>query len=169
MPASLKRACVAEMPRAYIRISLCAITSYTDSLPLPGPPPATVYHHQQLDQREALSSRRGRVGWKRRHGTSPFASLRAVLFATISGGRAARRVNSTRVSRRGPAAPPFPVRPAGGGSCPQGRGLSRRTSEPEREAPLSQPTARLPGLLTPITLPPRSVNMPLARASWPRI
>src|SRR5262245_9867471 len=43
MPASLKRACVAEMPRAYIRISLCAITSYTDSLPLPGPPPATVY------------------------------------------------------------------------------------------------------------------------------
>src|SRR5262249_55494068 len=45
MPASLKRACVAKMPLAYIRISLCAITSYTYSLPLPGPPPATVYHH----------------------------------------------------------------------------------------------------------------------------
>src|SRR5262245_24637256 len=43
MPASLKRACVAEMLRAYIRRSLYAITSSTYTLPLPGSPPATVY------------------------------------------------------------------------------------------------------------------------------
>jgi len=46
MPASLKRACVAEMPPADIRVLLYAITSSTYSLPLPGPPPATVYYRR---------------------------------------------------------------------------------------------------------------------------
>src|SRR5262245_21826750 len=59
MPASLKRACVAEMLRAYIRRSLYAITSSTYTLPLPGSPPATVYVEEvwKLHQDHALESR----------------------------------------------------------------------------------------------------------------
>src|SRR5262249_19716558 len=68
MPASLKRACVAERLRADIRISLCAITSSTYSLPLPGPPPATVYRASgQLDRalpllEETLKLRQAKLG-----------------------------------------------------------------------------------------------------------
>src|SRR5262245_32511331 len=97
MPASLKRACVAEMLRAYIRRSLYAITSSTYTLPLPGSPPATVYDPAEPGRRPA-------VPWPRQqHRAGPPRFRRDLAAAAAAAGVA-------REHRRGDAPRPEPAR-----------------------------------------------------------